>query len=183
MIIACSDQQVFTGAAYSLTLRYWRGCSILSYHYNLIANMLLLTCATHLMSVTVVRNYWKFPWLAILRIICTSGVFIVAGLLLTNQNAREKDPPFPTEVPLTNETDSLIFLPAACFQNSSSDALTNTIHNTTKNGSAFWDTLKWSKPGNLIQGWNWYIIVYTSKAQTGASVKAGVSGVETRRKY
>ena len=159
MIIACSDQQVFTGAAYSLTLRYWRGCSILSYHYNLIANMLLLTCATHLMSVTVVRNYWKFPWLAILRIICISGVFIVAGLLLTNQNAHAKDPPFPTEVPPTNETDSLIFLPAACFQNSSSDALTNTIHKTTKNGSAFWDTLKWSKPGNLIQGWNWYIII------------------------
>ena len=120
--------------------------------------MLLLTCATHLMSVTVVRNYWKFPWLAILRVICISGIFIVAGLLLTNQNAREEDPPFPTEVPPANETDSIIFLPAACFQSQSSGA-PETLHATTENGTAFWNTLKRSKPGNLIQGWNWYILI------------------------
>lgn len=112
---------MFTGAAYALTLRYWKGCTISAYHYNLIANMMLLTCATHLMSVTIVRNYWKYPWLALFRVICISGVFIVTGVLLTNQNARE-DPPFPTTLPLANETDSLIFLPAACFQNQQNTA-------------------------------------------------------------
>ena len=157
MVIACSDQQVFTGGAYALTLRYWKGCTISAYHYNLIANMMLLTCATHLMSVTIVRNYWKYPWLAILRIICISGVFIVTGLLFTNQNARE-DPPFPTAIPPVNETDSLIFLPAACFQSELPTA-TDTFRASTESGEAFWNTLKWSRPGNLIQGWNWYIVI------------------------
>jgi hypothetical protein len=56
LVQACSDQQIFTGAAYALTLRYWRGCSISAYHYNIVANILLMTCATHLMSVTIVRD-------------------------------------------------------------------------------------------------------------------------------
>ncbi|KAK7747656.1 hypothetical protein SLS62_008982 [Diatrype stigma] len=156
-VIACSDQQVFTGAAYALTLRYWKGCTISAYHYNLIANMMLLTCATHLMSVTIVRNYWKYPWLAVFRVICISGVFIVTGVLFTNQNARE-DPPFPTALPLANETDSLIFLPAACFQSQQNTA-TDTFQATTANSTAFWNTLKLSKPGNMIQGWNWYVVI------------------------
>jgi hypothetical protein len=54
LLQSCSDQQIFTGAAYALTLRYWRGCSISAYHYNIVANLMLLTCATHLMSVTIV---------------------------------------------------------------------------------------------------------------------------------
>lgn len=157
LVVACSDQQVFTGAAYALTLRYWKGCSISAYHYNLVANMMLLTCATHLMSVTIVRNYWKYPWLAAIRVICISGVFIVTGLLFTNQNAGE-EPPFPTALPAANETDSLIFLPAACFQSDMNTA-TDTFRATTANSTAFWNTLKFSKPGNMIQGWNWYVVI------------------------
>ncbi len=157
IVISCSDQQVFTGGAYALTLRYWKGCTISAYHYNLVANMMLLTCATHLMSVTIVRNYWRYPWLAVLRVICISGLFIVTGLLFTNQNAR-KELPFPTELPMANETDSLIFLPAACFQTAINPA-TETFQATTANSTAFFDTLRWSRPGNLIQGWNWYVLI------------------------
>jgi hypothetical protein len=61
IILACSDQQVFTGGAYALTLRYWRGCDVSAYHYNVVSNMLLLSCATHLMSISLCSHYWKYP--------------------------------------------------------------------------------------------------------------------------
>jgi hypothetical protein len=77
IILACSDTQLFTGAAYALTLRYYEGCNITAYHYNIVANMMLLTTATHLMSVTMVRDYWRFQILALVRILCITGAFLV----------------------------------------------------------------------------------------------------------
>ncbi|KAI1134295.1 hypothetical protein F5Y05DRAFT_237420 [Hypoxylon sp. FL0543] len=157
IILACSDQQVFTGAAYALTLQFGKGCSISAYHYNIVANMMLLTCATHLISVTIVRNYWKFPWLALLRIACITFVFIATGLLMTNQNANS-GMPFPTGVPDANVTDSSLFLPAVCFQTGGPTAL-NTFKETTSTASTFFkDNLAQSTPRNKIQGWNLYIM-------------------------
>ncbi|KAI0171694.1 hypothetical protein GGR52DRAFT_433810 [Hypoxylon sp. FL1284] len=157
LVLACSDQQVFTGAAYAFTLRYWRGCTISAYHYNIVANMMLLTCATHLISVTIVRNYWKFPWLALLRVISITFVFIATGLLMTNQNANSVDP-FPTGVPHANETQSSLFLPAACFQTDNHTAM-ETFEETTSDAYTFFmKNIAHSTPRNKIQGWNWYII-------------------------
>ncbi|KAI0010095.1 hypothetical protein F4779DRAFT_627406 [Xylariaceae sp. FL0662B] len=158
LVLGCSDQQVVTGAAYALTLRYWRGCTISAYHYNIVANMMLLTCATHLLSVTIVRNYWKYPLLAALRVICITGVFIVTGLLMTNQNA-DVNIPFPTGVPSGSQSDSLLFLPAACFQSERNTA-TETFRESTATAKNFFiDTVYKSTPRNLIQGWNWYVII------------------------
>ncbi|KAI0846511.1 hypothetical protein F5Y00DRAFT_271966 [Daldinia vernicosa] len=158
LVLACSDQQVFTGAAFALTLRYWRGCTISAYHYNIVANMMLLTCATHLISVTIVRNYWKFPWLAALRVLSITAVFAVTGLLMTNQNADVKMP-FPTSIPYANETESPIFLPAACFQGGN-DTIIDTIEETTSNAHAFFkNNISQSTSRIKIQGWNLYIII------------------------
>ncbi|KAI2468850.1 hypothetical protein F4781DRAFT_247985 [Annulohypoxylon bovei var. microspora] len=157
LILACSDQQMFTGAAYALTLRYWRGCTISAYHYNIVANMMLLTCATHLISVTIVRNYWKFPWLASLRVIAITFVFIVTGLLMTNQNANT-DVPFPTGIPNANETDSSLLLAAACFQ-TNEHTVSDTFREVTSSANTFFkDNIALSTPRNKIQGWNLYII-------------------------
>ncbi|KAK8094953.1 hypothetical protein PG997_001638 [Apiospora hydei] len=147
LVLTSSDQQIFTGAAYALTLRYWQGCKISAYHYNIVGNMMLISCATHLMSVTVVRHYWQYPFLALLRVLCVTGVFIVTGLLMVNQNAADPDIKFPTEVPAADETDSFLLLPAACFETARSP-LEDTIRNTTS-----------IHPGNTIHGWNWYIIL------------------------
>ncbi|KAK8009445.1 hypothetical protein PG991_011996 [Apiospora marii] len=159
LVLTSSDQQVFTGAAYALTLRYWQGCKISAYHYNIVGNMMLISCATHLMSVTVVRHYWQYPLLALLRVLCVTGVFIVTGLLMVNQNAADADIKFPTEVPPANETMSLLFLPAACFETGNSP-LKDTFRNTTADANTFFaKNLNQSTPGNTIHGWNWYIIL------------------------
>ncbi|KAK7947839.1 uncharacterized protein PG986_008725 [Apiospora aurea] len=159
LVLTSSDQQIFTGAAYALTLRYWQGCKISAYHYNIVGNMMLISCATHLMSVTVVRHYWQYPFLALLRVLCVTGVFIVTGLLMVNQNAADPDIKFPTEVPAADETDSFLLLPAACFETARSP-LEDTFKNTTSSVDVFFkNNLNQSTPGNTIHGWNWYIIL------------------------
>lgn len=118
---------------------------------------MLLTCATHLISVTIVRNYWRFPWLAGLRVLSITFIFIATGLLMTNQNT-DIERTFPTGVPNANETDSLLFLAAACFQNDERTAA-DTFGETTSNAQVFFvDNIAESTPRNKIQGWNLYIL-------------------------
>lgn len=190
IVLACSDTQIFTGAAYAITLRYFMGCTVSAYHYNIIANMMLLTCATHLMAITVVRDYWKYPWLAVLRVVLKLGVFLVTGILLSNQNAEglldprtEKRIPFPSRVPLLSEPDSYYFLAAACFQSSS-----------TKIGGVFGDSFEdldnsvtHSTPGNHIEGWNKYLVIvlwFTASftAELGMFIRRGHNNGAAHRK-
>ncbi|KAK3381073.1 hypothetical protein B0H63DRAFT_196098 [Podospora didyma] len=114
LILTCSDQQIFTGGAYAITLRYFKGCTISAYHYNIVANMLLVTCATHLMAVTVSRHYWEHVYVGFLRVAVTALVYLVTGVLLSNQGGGNA---FPTEVPPASAQYSEILMPAACFQN------------------------------------------------------------------
>ncbi|KAK3312381.1 hypothetical protein B0H66DRAFT_633087 [Apodospora peruviana] len=155
LVLSCSDTQIFTGGAYAWTLRYFTGCSITAYHYDIVANLMLLTCATHLMSITIVRNYWKYPWLGILRTFICTGVFIVTGILLANQNS-SGDLTFPGETPSFDKTNSPILMPAACFQQGNSQLLGTLGHSLSdKSQQAFID----SAPGNRIPGWNNYLII------------------------
>ncbi|KAM5355040.1 hypothetical protein ACJ41O_001686 [Fusarium nematophilum] len=156
MVLSCSDAQIFTGAAYALTLRYFRGCVITAYHYNIVANLMLLTCATHLMAITVVRDYWEFAWLAVLRVICKTGVFLVTGLLLSNQNANLGEV-FPTKIPQHDDTRSPLFLAAACFQ-SNETQLQKTLEKSLSADGAK-DAFLFSSPGNRIEGWNKFLII------------------------
>ncbi|KAF7513525.1 hypothetical protein GJ744_008819 [Endocarpon pusillum] len=159
LILSCSDQQVFTSGAYALTLRYAQGCKISAYHYNIVANMMLITCATHLISITVVSQYWKHKMVAAFRIALITGLYIVTALLLSNQNASE-ELVWPTETPRQNETDTLLVLPAACFQSEKG--------NTGKTfGDTFSDAdhlgnmaIRKSTPSkSRIVGWNFFILM------------------------
>ena len=113
-----------------------------AYHYNIVANMMLLTCATHLMSVAVVQEYWKYPVLALLRIIVVTGAFLATGIFLSAQDATGLV--FPTAVPPANATESLIFLPATCFGDGASlrKAVDDTFHKVD---------------GERIHGWSNYL--------------------------
>ncbi|KAH7233576.1 hypothetical protein BKA59DRAFT_518009 [Fusarium tricinctum] len=156
MVLSCSDAQIFTGAAYASTLRYFRGCTITAYHYNVVANLMLLTCATHLMAITVVRNYWEYAWLALLRVICKTGVFLFTCILLSNQHADMKLA-FPTKIPLPDDTTTPLFIYAACFQ-SNDTQVWSTIDESLKKKN-FGNTVFNSTPGNRIEGWNKFLII------------------------
>lgn len=158
--MSCSDQQVFTGGAYAISLRYWNGCSITAYHYNIVANMMLLTCATHLMSITIVRNYYQSLWQSILRVVIIIGVVLVTGIILSNQDANT-DIQFPTAPPPQNATDlGLMFLPAACFQGQDTH-IVHTLQDSFNGTDDFQRSILFSTAGrgNHILGWNKYLIM------------------------
>ncbi|KAK4206079.1 hypothetical protein QBC37DRAFT_445190 [Rhypophila decipiens] len=155
LVLTCTDTQIFTGGAYAITLRYYKGCSITAYHYDIVANLMLLTCATHLMSVTIVRNYWKYPWLGIVRVLLCTGVFIVTGILLANQNSTDLFK-FPSYTPPWDKTEDQILMPAACFQQGDSQlpaTLASSMSDKAKEAILF------SAPNNKIPGWNNYLII------------------------
>ncbi|KXX74659.1 hypothetical protein MMYC01_209265 [Madurella mycetomatis] len=151
LIATCSDQQVFTGGAYAITLRYAKACTVSAYHYNVVANILLVTCATHLMAVTVSRHYWEHVYVGVLRITVTTLVYIITGVLLSNQGSTSLG--FPTEIPLATETYSLMLLPAACFQSGRSSFRAE-IGKALQAGSlrAFF--------GGQIHGWTNFLIMF-----------------------
>ncbi|KAK7977081.1 hypothetical protein PG988_004571 [Apiospora saccharicola] len=123
-----------------MTLRYYQGCTISAYHYNIVANMLLISCATHLMSVTIVRHYWRYPLVAMLRVVCITGVFIAT------------DP--------RRQHDDESAVPVGRVLRDGRLPLKDTFHNTTSNADAFFNkTLQQSAPGNKIHGWNWFIVL------------------------
>lgn len=155
LVLSCSDQQVFTGGAFAISLRYYNGCSITAYHYNIIANMLLLTCATHLMSLSIVRNYWRNLWQSTLRVVLISGIVLITGLVLTNQDANTSTK-FPTGIPLLNQIhDGSLLLPAACYQ---ADAhMGTTFQETLGTSEQFRDSIFKDSPNNHIQGWGFYM--------------------------
>lgn len=151
LVVTCSDQQVFTGGAYAITLRYAKACSISAYHYNIVANILLVTCATHLMAVTVARHYWQHPYVGVLRITVTTLVFVITGVLLSNQGSGSLG--FPTEIPSHMDQYSPMLLPAACFQTGNSK-FDQEIKKAVKAGSA-----KAFFTGQ-IHGWTNYLIMF-----------------------
>jgi hypothetical protein len=156
IILSCSDQQLFTSGAYALALRYAQGCKVSAYHYNIVANMMLITCATHLMSVTVVSQYWKHKLVAVFRTLLITGLYIVTGVILSNQGAGSQLP-WPTSP--NNATDPLLGLPAVCYQ-SGNTTLGGTLGETFGNSRHFAvDVLRNSSPNNRIVGWNFFILM------------------------
>ncbi|KAM7187724.1 hypothetical protein V8F20_010861 [Naviculisporaceae sp. PSN 640] len=155
LVIGVSDTQVFTGGAYAIALRYFKGCTTTAYHYDVVVMMMLMTCTTHMLSVTIVRNYWRWGFLSGARVIVCTGVFIVTGILLANQNNGYTDErQFPAQVPPHDANYSSILLPAACFQQGNSQLL-NTLHDSV--GEHASDAFLRSQPGNSIPGWNCYL--------------------------
>lgn len=156
MVLSCSDAQMFTGAAYALALRYYVGCSVMAYHYNIVATQMLLTCATHLMAITVVRNYWEYDWLAVLRVVCKTGFFLFTGLLLSNQNSK-LSLPFPSIVPEDDDKRTPFFMAAACFQSYDWQFVKAIEVSWARETRA--EAFGRSNPGNHIEGWNKFLVI------------------------
>jgi hypothetical protein len=110
------------------------------------------------MSITIVSKYWEHYLLAIARVLLMTGLYVVTGVLLSNQNSMTS-PRFPTGVPMRNETDSLLVLPAACFQ-SDQTKLVDTLGDSFEDKNSFFvNTILHTTPSNKIQGWNFYVLI------------------------
>lgn len=180
LIISCSDQQIFTGAAYAITMRFAKACSISAYHYNVISNMLLLTCATHLLTLLVSKHYWEHPWVAGIRTVATALLYLATGILLSTQAAPGSELAFPTQVPKDDDKWSTLLLPAACFQGSAAQ-FGNTLQQSFQGAGLF-------KVGDRITGWTPFVIlvlyyVLANIVTLGRVVRAGRENGGRREKF
>lgn len=117
--------------------------------------MLLITCATHLLSITFVSQYWKRKLLAVIRILLISALYMATGYIMINQNVQGENA-WPTKVPPANESDNALLLPAVCFK--SKTHVDTILKNTFGSGvDRFEKVMFSSNPGNHIHGWNLYI--------------------------
>jgi hypothetical protein len=92
-----------------------------------------------------------------MRIVLVTGLYIATLLLVTNQNAGMV-PPFPTQIPPATANDTLMVLPAACFQGAVAMAL-ETTQQSFRNETAFQNTLFKSTPNNHLNGWNFFLLM------------------------
>jgi hypothetical protein len=76
--------------------------------------------------------------------------------MFATQNGKTSTGYFPTKAPSRNETDSLIPIPAACFQ-SDLTSLKNMLENTTANGTQFAESLFNNRPNNYLHGYGYWI--------------------------
>lgn len=138
------------------------GCTTSYYHLIVLTNMVVLSCATHLLCIVNVQRYWKNPWIGFMRLALILAVFGSAGKLMTGGYDPSKTR-FPSTLPVNDEQSSIFFLPSPCFM--------RRIPWLDK-GSV--PEVDFPSTGNRFLGWNMYVTVlsYTAFAVVVTLLKA-----------
>lgn len=151
LIATCSDQQIVVGSAYLWSVHSSTGCTTSFYHLMIVSNMIVLSCATHLLCIVGMQRYWKNPWIATVRICLIFAVIGFAGRLMSggygSDGAR-----FPTALPETGEQEAIFFLPSPCF-----------MRRVTWLSSDI-PPLDLPAGGRRFLGWNMYLMVVSYSA-------------------
>lgn len=106
---------------------------------------------------SIVRNYWRNIWQSTLRVILISGIVLVTGLVLSNQDA-DTEIKFPTAIPPLNATNNgLLLLCAACYQ---ADAhMAKTLKESFSGVEELGISVLNDSPNNHITGWGFYLLM------------------------
>ena len=97
--------------------RFYLGCSISAYHYDIVCNLVLMSVVTHLCSITFIHPYFhhRAILLGIARVLLIGLTFLFAVFMFAERN----NPWFPTGKPSYAPTNSTqipkLIVPAACF--------------------------------------------------------------------
>jgi len=84
VVVTCSDTQILTGLAFGASTHF-QECTISAYHYNIVEDLLLMTCATHMVTFSAVRSNFRLFWPSLIRIACVLTVYGLLGSLLGYQ--------------------------------------------------------------------------------------------------
>ena len=115
MILSFSDQQIVTGLSLVIATRWYMGCTISAYHYDIVCNLVLMSVVTHLCSITFITPYFQRSVLGIARVFLILFTISMASVML----AKRSNTSFPTGKPNYAPTDRTripyLISPAACF--------------------------------------------------------------------
>ena len=112
-MLATSDTQILL--MFSYTVGFWliQRCTISAYHYTIVINIGLASCANFVLTTAFVSEYWKAPLTGALRFAAMVVVSASVGLPLNEQRKHRVDN--PEYLPPYSRKDSTILLPASCF--------------------------------------------------------------------
>ena len=121
VILSCCDQQVFTGLAFAIDyLAVGQNCDISAYHLNIILLYLLMSCATHGVTVSVAGRRLQTTMTYIPRALFSVALFVLTTVIFFRE--LESVVPFPMEIQTANPhkvQDPALARPAICFKDSS----------------------------------------------------------------
>ncbi|KAE8447098.1 hypothetical protein EG329_011082 [Mollisiaceae sp. DMI_Dod_QoI] len=125
VILAIIDLQMVFTVAYGLNFASDGVCSASVYHYYVFVNVVLMSCASSILAIIVLPNYWKTPMSAVVRLAATAAVFFFALQLVIKQQQGLNH--LPEKYPDNNSQDSFLLLPAMCFLDTSFDVTVNNV--------------------------------------------------------
>ena len=113
--------------SFAVSLYYWirSRCTMSQYYLKVALNLSLIGCTNFGPAFAIVREYWRAPLSAFLRISCFGTIFGLAFLTLMWQHGKQ-----PEQEPSKSRSYSMMLLNANCFVN---ETLTEVVKNSTKN--------------------------------------------------
>ena len=104
-----------TGLSLVIATRWYMGCTISAYHYDIVCNLVLMSVVTHLCAVTFITPYFQNIILGLCRIVLILLTLSFGAFMLAERNNAS----FPTGKPSYSPTNSThvpaLIAPAACF--------------------------------------------------------------------
>ena len=98
--------------AYGLNFFLIQKCTISAYHYTIVLEIGMISCANLVLITAFVSEYWKAPITAVSRSSAILVVFAFMGVVLHRQNYRIENPEY---LPPLSRKDSGILLPISFF--------------------------------------------------------------------
>ena len=111
-LLATSDTQMLFNFAYGLNFWLVQKCTISAYHYAIVVEIGMISCANFILTTAFVSEYWKAPITGLLRTVAMIVIFTFLGVVLEHQRTRVENPEY---LPPFDRKDSAILLPASCF--------------------------------------------------------------------
>jgi len=114
LLIAVADSLLVITISFGISFSLKGKCTLTAYHYNVGIDLILLSCASQVISVLVVRDYWKTKTAALARTVVSCFILAILGRFLHYQFQRPKSPEYMSRF-VWERTDSALLLPMACF--------------------------------------------------------------------
>ncbi|PSN74541.1 hypothetical protein BS50DRAFT_615414 [Corynespora cassiicola Philippines] len=115
ILMLTSDSQMVLGIALCINFALVGKCSISMYHFQMGVNILVITCANALLTLVLIRDYWRTPLSAVVRLTAFGMILYFLGEILRALHHREEEIGAAERLPPSDRMNSLILLGAACF--------------------------------------------------------------------
>lgn len=109
-MLGTADTQMVLVIAQTLNFATLGKCGLSAYHFRAAVDAMLISYSSVVLSVALVRSYWRSIPTAAFRVILSLGVYLCIVLIFSTGTSFAADWPPPA-----SRNDSLILLPVACL--------------------------------------------------------------------